>query len=182
MTTHEIPCNFVACFKIGDNIAYNSEVLCGLAGANEDGLFNKPIVIQVAAILEASLSEIIARAQQFNREGVPNISAEDQREIKRKQIDKFNTVIDVLKKYKVLHGIGTDVYDDLHKLRRYRNKVHIQDRLKIDGASRDEGEVFSARTTEWALSLLLKVLRHLSTTLKRPKRIHGHVRPLQIPS
>jgi hypothetical protein len=123
----EFPCNFVGSFKVGDNLAFNAGVLCKLVETNEDGLFNKLIVLQVGSIMEAALAQIIYRAQTHNREGVPNISEDDRAEIEGQKIDKFHSVIDVLKKYKVLSDLGEDIYEDLHKLRKYRNKVHIQD-------------------------------------------------------
>jgi hypothetical protein len=66
----QLPCNFVGEFKVGDNLVYNAGLLCALSEANENGLFNKFIVLQVGAILEAALAQIIYRAQNYNREGV----------------------------------------------------------------------------------------------------------------
>ena len=67
---HKLPCNFVGSFKVGDNIVYNADVLCKLAEANTDHRLNKMIVLQVGSILEAALSEIIFRAQNYHRDGV----------------------------------------------------------------------------------------------------------------
>lgn len=177
--TEEIDCNFVGAFKVGDNLVFNCQLLANLVSVNQDGLFNKFVVLQVGSILEASLAEIIYRAQKFRREGVPNISEADRREIEGKKIDKFNTVIDVLKKYNVLDALDAGVYEELHKLRKYRNKIHIQD--YIDGVSRDEGEAFSAEICNWALDLNRRVLKHLNEHLCRPKELHGFVGPLSIP-
>jgi hypothetical protein len=80
----QIPCNFVGEFKVGDNLVYNAGLLCALTQANEGGTFNKLIVLQVGAILEAALAQIIYGAQNYNREGVPNISEADQFEIQGK--------------------------------------------------------------------------------------------------
>ena len=93
------------------------------------GIFNKPIVLQTGSLLEAALDQIIFRAQNYNREGVPNIAEADRLAIAGKKIDKFNSIIDVMKKYKILDELGNDIYDDLHRLRKYRNKVHIQDSM-----------------------------------------------------
>src|SRR5713101_1496519 len=136
--TEKIPCNFVGDFKVGDNIVFNADLLCKLTEANEGSVFNKLIVVQLGSIVEAALAQIIYRAQNHTREGVPNISEADRSEIEGKKIDKFNSVIDVLKKYKVLDALGGDIYDELHKLRKYRNKVHIQDNIAIEGVSRDD--------------------------------------------
>ncbi|UGY02782.1 hypothetical protein [Bradyrhizobium quebecense] len=149
---------------------------------NKEGVFNKPIVLQIGSILEAALGEIIYRAQNFNREGVPNISESDRLEIESKKIDKLNTIIDVMKKYKVLDALGGDIYDNLHKLRKYRNKIHIQDDIAIDGVSRDEGEAFSEAVRTWAIALNKEVLKHLSENFSRPKELSGFVGDLSIPS
>ncbi|MDX7952866.1 hypothetical protein P7D22_16995 [Lichenihabitans sp. Uapishka_5] len=171
--------NFVGDFKVGDNLVYNTQLLCDLVQANEAGRFNKPIVLQVGAILEAALSEIIYRAQKNNREGVPDMSEADRREIEGKKIDKFNSVIDVMRKYRVLDRLGGGVYGDLHTLRRYRNKVHIQD--DVEGASRDEAEVFVDALRDWALDLNSRVLRYLGENLMRPPHIRRYVADLPIP-
>ena len=55
--TEEIPCNFVGQFKVGDNLVYNADVLCKLVENNDEGSFNKLVVLQVGAILEASLAQ-----------------------------------------------------------------------------------------------------------------------------
>jgi hypothetical protein len=87
----------------------------------------------------------------------------------------------VLKKYKVLDGLGADIYDELHKLRKYRNKVHIQDDVEIDGVSRDDGPAFSDEICKWALSLNVRILKFLSEHLPRPKELHSYVNPLVVP-
>lgn len=182
MPVEEIPCNFVGSFKVGDNLVFNSDLLCKLVEANPDSAFNKLIVLQIGSLLEACLSQIIYRAQNYNREGVPNISEADRREIEGKKVDKFASVIDVLRKYKVLDGLRADIYNDLHCLRKYRNKMHIQDSVSIPNAPRDEGVLFSNQVCSWALSLNAEVVRYLSQHLKRPPHIDGHVNPLRVPS
>ncbi len=179
--TETIPCNFVGLFKVGDNLVFNASVLCELVRANKGGIFNKLIVLQVGAMLEAALSQIIYRAQNFNIEGVPNISEADRIEIEGKKIDKFNSVIDVMKKYNVLNGLGKDIYDELHKLRKYRNKVHIQDTIDIEGVKADEIEAFSDDICTWALKLNVRLFKHLSDHLARPEHLKHYVSPLVVP-
>ena len=177
----DVPCNFVGVFKVGDNLVFNAKVLCKLVFSNEEGVFNKLIVLQVGSLLEASLGQVIFRAQNFNLEGVPNISAKDRLEIEGKKVDKFNTVIDVLRKYEVLAGLGPEIYDELHKLRKYRNKVHIQDNINIVGVSRDDQAAFSDALCLWAVDLNFKVLIYLSDALRRPVHIENYVNALTLP-
>ena len=180
---HGLRCDFVGSFKVGDNIVYNAGVMCKLAEANTDHhRFNKMIVLQAGSILEAALSEIIFRAQHFNREGVPNISENDRLKIQGKKIDTFNNVIDVLKQHGWLDGLGTNIYRKLHNLRRYRNKIHIQYFINIDGVSPDEKIAFSRPLTSSAMDLNLNVLTHLNCEFARPKHIQGSVQPFCVPT
>jgi hypothetical protein len=180
--TEEIPCNFVGAFKVGDNLVFNADLLCKLTAANGDSAFNKLIVVQVGSIAEAALAEIIYRAQNYNVEGVPNLSEDYRTEIEAKKIEKFAVIIDVLKKYKVLDAAGSDIYAELHKLRKYRNKVHIQEDIDIEGVSRDDGTAFSHEVRDWALGLNIRILKFLSQHLPRPEELHRYVKPLVVPS
>jgi len=180
MPTIEIPCNFVGSFKVGDNLRYNCDVLCNLVDANAENSFGKMIVLQAGAILEAALTQIIYRAQNYNLEGVPNIVEADRKKIEESKIDKFAIAIDVLRKYAVLDGLAGDVYGELHRLRQYRNKIHIQEDVKVAGAPRDEDAIFIADLTAWALDLNRRVLLHLSEALARPQ--HNYVGLMRLPA
>ncbi len=82
----------------------------------------------------------------------------------------------------MLDDLEGDIYEELHRLRKFRNKVHIQDDIKFQGVSRDEEQAFSESVCNWALHLNLLVLRYLSDKLCRPKHIHSYVRPIVIPT
>ncbi len=181
MKTIEIEANFIGDFKVGDNIACNCEILCELVDANKTGKLNKVIVLQAVSILEACMSEIIFRAQEFNREGVPRISDEDQKQIKDKKYDKLATITDAFRKYKLLDGLGEDIYEGIHLLRKYRNKVHIQNDVK-DLAERNEYKIFSDDFTKFALDKVIEIITFLSAELSRPEHIKGYVQPFTFPS
>ena len=176
-----IPVNFVGNFKTGDNLVYNGGVLAGLIEKNDDGLFNKMAVLQAASILETSLYEIIFRAQKFNREGVPTISEIDRADISTKTYDKLNNIIECMKKYKLLDSCQSDIYNELHKLRKYRNKIHIHLPIEISDVPADEADAFSDEIAKWALSLCFDVLSFLNRNLSRPAHIKGHVADLTLP-
>lgn len=182
MKIEEVPCNFVGSFKVGDNLVYNSDLLCSLVNISGDGSLNKSIVVQAGSLLEAGLSQIIYRAQNYSKEGVPNISEAERQEIEGKKVDKFATTIDVLKKYRVLDGLRQDIYEELHNLRRYRNKVHIQDSVNIPNSPLDEADLFTDELCSWALSLNAEVFKFLSQNLSRPSHINGYTKPLRVPS
>jgi hypothetical protein len=181
-TTETITCRFIGDFKVGDNLVRNADALCKLSTNNENGVFNKLMVIQAGSIIEASLHEIIYRAQNFTREGVPNISKEDRDELATKTVELLNNIINIMQKYKILDGLGAGIYDELHKLRRYRNKVHIQTDVDIKGVSRDEDKAFSKETVTWALEFAARVLRHLNEKFSRPKELEQFAHDLKIPT
>ncbi|UWU19344.1 hypothetical protein [Rhizobium sullae] len=175
----EIPSNFIGDFKVGDNLVYNADVLRSLCAHNDDGRLNKFVVVQVGAILEAALGQIIYRAQNFNREGVPNIAAADRREIEGKKIDKLNNIIDVMRKYDLLNELGGGIYDELHTLRKFRNKVHIQD--DNQDVPRDEAAAFTPARCAWSLGLCATVLGFLGQKFPRPADVAKYVEPLHLP-
>lgn len=180
-TIKQVVCRFIGDFKVGDNLVRNADALCRLSASNENGVFNKLIVIQTGSIVEAALHEIIYRAQNFTREGVPNISKADRDELATKNVELFNNIINVMKKYDILKGLGADIYDELHKLRKYRNKVHIQTDVDIKDVPRDEDAVFSAKTVVWTLEFTVRVLNHLNEKFSRPKELEQFAHSLSIP-
>lgn len=176
-----IVCGFIGDFKVGDNLVRNADALCRLSEVNDNGLLNKLIVIQAGSITEAALDQIIYRAQNFNREGVPNISEADRQAIESTTVERFNNIIQTMKKYKILDGLGGGIYDELNKLRRYRNGVHIQLDRYPEVDSRDEIVVFSSDIVEWSLHLCIDVLKHLASEYPRPSDIEPYAHSLSIP-
>jgi hypothetical protein len=87
-----------------------------------------------------------------------------------------------MKKHKVLDDLGADIYDELHKLRKYRNKVHIYLDVEIEGVSRDDKVAFSNDICIWALKLNVRILKYLNKKRPRPKELHQYVKSLLVPS
>jgi hypothetical protein len=180
--TLDITCNFIGDFEVADNMVRNGKALCALKSANVDGVLNKLMVIQAGSIVEVALAQIIYRAQNYSREGVPNISEEDRLEIADKKIDKLNNIIQLMKKYKILDGLGDDIYEELHKLRKYRNKVHIQDDVDIEGVSRREDRAFSDEAVTWSIELCARILEHLNEKFPRPAHVKPFARTVSLPT
>jgi hypothetical protein len=157
-----IRCNFIGDFKVGDNILVNGNALCRLSATNENNTFNKLMVVQVGSIVEAALDQIIYRARSYTREGVPSIPVEDLYKIRGSKIERFNNIIQTMKTRKLLDGLGGTIYDDLHRLRKLRNRVHIPFDDEPEGLGRDDHLAFSAKEVIWSLSLCVRVL--VSTT------------------
>ena len=124
--TEQIVCNFIGDFKVGDNMLVNADALCRLRETNENGIFNKLMVVQAGSIVEAALDQIIYRARQYTTEGVPNIGDEELKKIRDTKIDRFNNIIHAMETHELLNGLGVEIYNDLHRLRKLRNRVHIQ--------------------------------------------------------
>jgi len=177
----KIVCKFIGDFKVGDNLVRNADALCRLSATNENAVFNKLMVIQAGSIVEASLHQIIYRAQNFTREGVPNISKADRDELATKTVEQFNTIIQMMHKYDILKGLGAGIYDELHKLRKYSNKVHIQADVDIQGIPRDEDKAFSKEIVAWSLELTLRVLKHLNAQFPRPASLGQFASELSVP-
>ena len=174
-------CNFIGDFKIGDNIVANGKALCRLSATNENNTFNKLIVVQAGSIVEAALDQIIYRAQNHTREGVPNIPADDLKKIRATEIERFNNIIQAMKTHKLLDGLGRTIYDDLHRLRKLRNRVHIQFDDEPEQLGRDDHQAFSEREVVWSLSLCIRVLKHLGEHFPRPESLSVFEHEVSIP-
>lgn len=179
--TETIRCNFIGDFKVGDNILANGNALCRLSATNEDNVFNKLIVVQAGSIVEASLDQIIYRAQNYTKEGVPNIPEEDLKKIRDTKIERFNNIIQAMQTHKLLDELGGTVYDDLHRLRKLRNRVHIQFDDEPEGLGRDDHQAFGQKDVAWSLSLCIRILKHLGARFPRPEALGVFAHNISIP-
>jgi hypothetical protein len=180
--TEEVSCRFIGDFKVGDNLVLNANALTKLMKSNDDSTFNKLIVVQAGSIVEAALDQIIYRAQHFKREGVPEISEKDRQEIADTKLEQFYKIIEAMKKYGLLDALGGSIYDDLHKLREYRNRIHIQNDTKPPNTSRDEDKAFTKELVTWALGFTIKILKHLSEKYPRPPGFEIYAHELTMPT
>lgn len=177
-----IRCNFIGDFKVGDNINANGESLCRLSATNEDNIFNKLMVVQAGSIVEAALDQIIYRAKNYTSEGVPNIPASYIEKIRETKIERFNNIIQAMKTHKLLDGLDGTIYDDLHRLRKLRNRVHIQFDDEPEGLGRADHQAFSHKEVVWSLSLCSMVLKHLGERFPRPKELEVFAHNVSIPT
>ena len=141
--TEFVTCKFIGEFLVGDNIVKNAEALCRMHANNNGALFNKLMLVQMGSIVESSLDQIFYRARNHAVEGLPNIPEDERKAIAEKDVGRFAAIIDVMKKHKLLDGMGADIYDELHKFREYRNRVHIQIDDKPKDTPRREYEAFT---------------------------------------
>ena len=128
-------------------------------------MLNKPIIVLCSSMIELCLCEVFHRARFHTKEGVPTLSAKQLRGLSMTSKDEFSLYISQCRQNKVL-GTG-EVYDKLEKLRRLRNRTHIQN-LSAE-APRCERKAFSNTEVDNAAKLLEEVLRCISTRYPRPK-------------
>ncbi len=177
-----IKCNFIGDFKVGDNMLVNANSLCRLSEANDKGILNKLMVVQAGSIMEAALDQIIYRAQNYTKEGVPNIGAEELKKIRGTKIERFNNIIQAMETHKLLDGLGAGIYKELHQLRKLRNRVHIQFDDEPEGLGRDDHQAFTDKNVSWSLALCVKVLRRLGERFPRPEALGVFAHDLSIPT
>lgn len=181
LSSRTVECKFIGSFKVGDNIAYNFEILDCLLGSQSNPLLNKPILLQAVSISEAFLQQIIYRTQFYSLEGIPPISAATRVDIESKKIDKFSVIIDVMQKHNILDGAMADIYDRLHMVRKLRNKIHIQTNLKNVTAEVDENRIFTDVITRNSLALVCDVFDFLNDTYPRPAYCVGYIKNFKVP-
>lgn len=177
-----IESRFIGDFKLGDNIAYNLDVLAVLyqsfeeAGADEKRLLCKPITTLLVTITEAILHDFHFRIVSMTREGIHGIAASVLEYVRGKKIDNLARYIDSAKKHNFLRAADDQFYADLDELRRLRNRLHIQN--YSDDFDRDDINAFTVARKILAERALEKTMRVMAAHYARP---HNHVREFSLP-
>jgi hypothetical protein len=113
---------------------------------------------------------------------LPNIPVEERKKIAEKDVGRFATIVDVMKKHKLLDGMGADIHDELDKLREYRNRVHIQLDDKPKDTPRREHEAFTTAVVEWSFKLGIRVLKFPTEQYPRPANLAQYAHELTLPN
>lgn len=79
----------------------------------------------------------------------------------------------------MLEGMPEDIYDEFTWLRKFRNKIQIQN--KSADMPDSETALFNEGTVRWALNLNWNILNYLRGRYERPEHIKGYVQPLRLP-
>lgn len=141
-------------FKCMDNVNYNFEIVQILYKAKRQNanskLFNKPIILIVMAMIECILYDFMTRIRGFRWDSFPNITLAMVHSIRSLgETDEMKKLIDRCRIANLLQvPRGGSLYDDLEKLNKVRNRIHIQN--KYNYSYRDEGLVFTDRTLKLA--------------------------------
>jgi hypothetical protein len=177
--------DFIADFKLGDNINYNLKILeilyetyNGTDPAKNTYLV-KPIVLTILSIIEAVLYDFHYRAKWYTREGVSNLSNDIIEVLRQKKIDDFGKYIASAKKSHLFDSVQENFYEDLERLRIMRNRIHIQNDKKY--MPKDESAVFNQNSKYLAECALEIVLRTMDKKFKRPESVRAHVKDFVIP-
>lgn len=169
--------HFIGDFKLGDNINYNFCILNALytsfeAADEQQRLYLlKPIIITLMSIIEAVLHDFCYRAKFHTREGIPSLRQDILDSLRSKKIDDLEKYISAAKKHHLFDTVHEDFYTDLDRLRKIRNRVHIQNKNK--NLPIKELEVFKNEDKYLAECALEVVLRTLNKKFSRPEHTIG---------
>lgn len=179
-----ISSGFIGDFKLGDNVVYNLRILDTLYRSQASALpddkhyFNKPIILLNVAITEALLSDFFFRMSNYTIEGVVGVSQDILDDIRDKTVDKFAVYIDVTGSKGFFGEHSNGFYDELHELRKLRNRVHIQN--EDNYPPRDEGDGFTDDNMVLAEKVLEKIVKTMSQKHNRPT-VERHVQNFKFP-
>ncbi len=164
--------SFIGDFKLGDNMVFNLSVLKTLydlrsaATQNQRANLRKPIIIMNVSIIEAVLFDLHNRIKTFTREGVANISDAVMNYIRLKKTDELEKYIASAQKHDLFEAQDVDFYNELHELRKLRNRVHIQNTKRHFEA--DDVVAFSEERLVLSERALEFVMRAMARKYARP--------------
>lgn len=177
------PSSFIGDFKLADNIAHSLTVVRTLSTLREEAnparkrYLQKPMIILNVAIIEALLYDLHKRVKWFTREGVLGMPANIITYIRGKQIDKLETLIASCRKHDLFDEPGLTFYDDLDRLRRIRNRLHLQN--EKNDLEPEDANAFSAER----LALSERAVEYVMMTLqaKYPRPANIYTQPFHLP-
>ena len=141
-------------------------------------LLCKPITILLISIIEASLHDFHVRCRSFTWEGIANLAEGALSYIRTKKLDKLSLYIQSARRHDLLED-KDGIYDDLERLSRVRNRIHIQNEKK--DLEPDEYNVFTQQRKILAEKTLERVLKTLADKYPRSKDATGWVKDFELP-
>lgn len=136
---------FMWSFKKGDNIVYNLEIIWQLYDAKQTAgtfgqLYNKPIMLLYAAIVECVLDDFTWRVRGRVNDTLQNISNKQIHDFKTKKRDKLDHYIAAAQKHN-LFDQNNAFYDEMRFMKDARNRFHIQN--SIGRLHQDEERIYT---------------------------------------
>lgn len=150
-----------------------------IASSPQKNFLIKPIIIQIMSIIEAILYDFHYRIKWYTREGVQNLAEDLISQIRQKKIDDLEKYIASAKSRAFFDTVHENFYSDLDKLRKIRNRIHIQNDKNYSPA--DEADAFTPENKYLAECALEVVFRTMLKKYPRPPSTVGHVQNFQIP-
>jgi len=175
---------FIWQFKKGDNIIFNFKILWALYEAkavNSDPmLFNKPILISIASIIECILDDFVQRIQQRTRDPLPNITSQIIHAFKYREkggvleVNKIESLAHYLLQAERhnLFDQKKEFYENLWILKNSRDRVHIQNKKYTLEA--DEYKVFNDERLKLSEDILEIVIEKMISKFPRSSSPTGH--------
>lgn len=179
-----IQSRFYTTFKTGDNAAYNAKILRLLykcqkrAAPKNRPYFAKPIIIQIASIVETVMYDLRSRfvichqevKTQFDQSIIANIKKLDKE-------PKFNQLVAALTQTKIIDSEDKFVVKAI-SMKNLRDRVHIQN-TRSKG-ERDEEEAFTLEKQIEAEQVLEKTLKAFEKNCSRDQST-WHVQNINLP-
>lgn len=181
----KVSSGFMGNFKLGDNINHNLRILSLLydhqskCATGQKTLLCKPIIILLASICEAVLSDFHMRLRTYTFEGVKNITQHVLDYVRSKKIDEFDKYIASAKKHDFFDANDTNFYEALDSLRKLRNRIHIQN--SKGHFEPDEEIAFNYGRQIKAEEALEKVMKTMVVKYSRNSSLSGYVADFELP-
>lgn len=154
-----------------DNVNYNFEIIellyAAKRAANNDSRFNKPIIVLIIAIIECTLYDFLLRINQYRSDPLPNITWRVVAYLRAtRETDELKKMIPKIRSMNLLRvPAGDNLYDDLERLRKVRNRLHIQNKYSVFHP--DENRVYTDAELICAQDCLEKVYDTLCNVYPR---------------
>ena len=157
MTKNTVDSSFIGEFKVGDNIKFNTELLCDLyrlTDSQSEISFRKAKIIFNVSLIDATYYDLSVRIRNHTRE-FKYLSDDCRLAIRLSTAHRFTKLIEHFTSHSVF-GEVTDYYQSVDKLRELRNRVHIQNKQGDFEANEEDAFTekrlkFSERITEYTL-------------------------------
>lgn len=115
----------------------------------------------------------------YTNEGVQGVTTSVLEYVRGKKIDKFELYISSAKKHSLLGPKDDDIYGELDKLRKLRNRVHIQnDKNYLDA---NDSQAFSRGRQISSEKVMEKLFKKMASDHPRPDAATGFVNDFQLP-
>lgn len=180
--------SFIWEFKLGDNIKYNIDILFGLVenSVDRNNIYNKPISIIAISIIEAIMIDFLYRLyhgtnhfpsklnnrcdeikdilRDKNCSKINNLLKDDMYIAYELKNFNFSPMISLYKRLELL-GSGDYIYDNLDKLSKFRNRVHIKN--YYDNFEKDERVTFSSNRVQKTINYMLWIIDFFENEYRR---------------